>query len=279
MLDAGPAPHKSMRCMFAGIQLGNFRQGAPCHSMWSYLLSRVSFQLDFHLNCLGSHEHASLSINSIILSCLHATIPPLCPLCRKLYQPAKIKKLHVDRPENVDEAREMELGRQQLELLEKLVDIWDLELQEGFIPNRDLIEDSGGGRGKAINGEALIESSSVAQRRVRISAGLELVNGGDHDGDSINENGLTGPGDDNALLDRGDVEQILDGIAGTPGVGRGFLERWGSDLGNNDPEGGPVVTMREVRRLHYEDVMRQVDVWLASRDEETVSRFVFHGSV
>jgi hypothetical protein len=66
-------------------------------------------------------------------SCLYATTPPLCPLCRKHYQPAKIKKLHVDRPENVDEAREVELGRQQLELLEQLVEVWDVELREGLV--------------------------------------------------------------------------------------------------------------------------------------------------
>ena len=163
-----------------------------------------------------------------------------------------------------------------MELLEKLVDIWDLELQEGFIANRDLIEDDNSRPGEAADREAPIESGSFAQRRVRISAGLALVNGGGNDGNETNDDGLPRIGDENALqLDRGDVEHILDGIAGTPGVGRGFLERWGPELGNNSPEGGPIVTMREARRLHYEDVMRQVDTWLESRDEETVSRFVF----
>ncbi len=162
-----------------------------------------------------------------------------------------------------------------MELLEKLVDIWDLELHEGFISNPDPIEDGISGRGEVANLEGAVDVvGSVAQRRVRISADLELVNGGGNNDSEANENGFTT--EENALqLDRGDVEQILDGIAGTAGVGRGFLERWGSELANNGPDGGPIVTMREARRAHYEDVMRQVDIWLESRDEETVSRLVF----
>jgi len=41
--------------------------------------------------------------------CLFALNPYICPLCRKKFEPNKAKKLHVDRPENVDENRENDL--------------------------------------------------------------------------------------------------------------------------------------------------------------------------
>ncbi|KAF8815562.1 hypothetical protein BYT27DRAFT_7193308 [Phlegmacium glaucopus] len=41
--------------------------------------------------------------------CLFALSPYICPLCRKRFEPNKAKKLHVDRPENVDENRENDL--------------------------------------------------------------------------------------------------------------------------------------------------------------------------
>ncbi|KAF4607298.1 hypothetical protein EYR38_001359 [Pleurotus pulmonarius] len=49
-------------------------------------------------------------------TCLGAVVPSSCPLCRKAFAPDRIKKLHVDRPENVDpgqgdETRETELLR------------------------------------------------------------------------------------------------------------------------------------------------------------------------
>jgi hypothetical protein len=72
-------------------------------------------------------------------------------------------------------------------------------------------------------------------------------------------------------LDRGnDVEQILDGIAGAPGVGRGFLERWGSMLATQAQEGGAIVTVREAQKFHATEVLRRVDVWLEGKDEDSV---------
>jgi hypothetical protein len=203
-------------------------------------------------------------------SCLYATTPPLCPLCRKNYQPAKIKKLHVDRPENVDEAREVELGRQQLELLEQLVEVWDAELREGLVSD--------------FNHEGTQEHSIVSRDHHE--------GGGDHDirpeteeemhrlpvPGVVGDGGLLGLQEENfhRFDRRNDVEQILDGIAGASGVGRGFLERWGSTLVAHGHGGGPIVTLREAQKAHATDVLRLVDVWLEDKDEDSVIGFCFY---
>lgn len=46
---------------------------------------------------------------SILSRCLFALSPLICPLCRKKFDPSKAKRLHVDRPETVDENREIDL--------------------------------------------------------------------------------------------------------------------------------------------------------------------------
>jgi hypothetical protein len=97
-------------------------------------------------------------------------------------------------------------------------------------------------------------------------------------GDEIDEHigGLLGlREEENFRFDRSnDVEQILDGIAGAPGIGRGFLERWGSTLPAHGHEGGPIVTLREAQKVHATEVLRRVDVWLEGKDEESVT-FIF----
>ena len=213
-----------------------------------------------------------LKISDILpcYSCLYATTPPLCPLCRKQYQPGKIKKLHVDRPENVDEAREVELGRQQLELLEQLVKIWEVEMREGLDSN--------------FNKEGESERSIVDR--------VHYEDGDDHELRSETEEEIHGmvsagpvPGvhGTDVLIggllglrgfDRNnDVEHILDGIAGAPGVGREFLQRWGSTLVTHGHEGSPIVTLREAQKVHATEVLRRVDVWLEGKDEDSVIEF------
>ena len=88
--------------------------------------------------------------------------------------------------------------------------------------------------------------------------------------------GLLGLRGEETFLDHSnEVEQILDGIAGAPGIGRGFLERWGSTLPAHGHEGGPIVTLREAQKVHAAEVLRQVDVWLEGKDEESVIDFCF----
>ncbi|KAJ3510928.1 hypothetical protein NLJ89_g4397 [Agrocybe chaxingu] len=70
------------------------------------------------LGFLKSRDYRS-SMRSRDDRCLYSMQPPLCPLCRKIYQPAKIKKLHVDKPEDIDDHRE-------LDLLQRLTLSWDL---------------------------------------------------------------------------------------------------------------------------------------------------------
>lgn len=55
-------------------------------------------------------------------SCLGAVTPSSCPLCRKAFAPDRIKKLHVDRPENVDPGQEDET--RETELLRSLSLSW-----------------------------------------------------------------------------------------------------------------------------------------------------------
>ena len=66
--------------------------------------------------------------------CLFALTPHICPLCRKRFDPSKAKKLHVDRPEFVDENKEHDLlqrmalsseaPQEQLQELTHEVDSW-----------------------------------------------------------------------------------------------------------------------------------------------------------
>lgn len=66
--------------------------------------------------------------------CLFALSPLICPLCRKKFDPSKAKKLHVDRPDTVDENRENDLLQRlaisaeapedQLQELLNEVDVW-----------------------------------------------------------------------------------------------------------------------------------------------------------
>jgi hypothetical protein len=44
--------------------------------------------------------HAIPCGHSFCKTCLLTLRPPLCPLCRKAFLPDRLKKLHVDRPEN-----------------------------------------------------------------------------------------------------------------------------------------------------------------------------------
>ncbi|KAH6909833.1 hypothetical protein BKA70DRAFT_1051921, partial [Coprinopsis sp. MPI-PUGE-AT-0042] len=70
-------------------------------------------------------------------TCLEAVIPPRCPLCRKQYDPARLKKLHVDRPEGSEDPKETEFLQRiallfdappdQLLTLTEEVDGWLLE--------------------------------------------------------------------------------------------------------------------------------------------------------
>ena len=210
-------------------------------------------------------------------------MPPLCPLCRKQYLPSKIKKLHVDRPENVDEVREVELARRQLELLEKLVEVWDVELSESTVSNLNSdgedVHEHGTVAGVEVQGnvdrgevqEEVAPTSRV--RHVRILAGAQLLgneeDGGESD-DSV-EPQLSGEWDTLQLGQ--DVEQILDGIAGEPGVGRGFLERWGTSITNGNAERWEQTgtTLKAAQRSRLTEVLKEVDVWLESKDEDTVS--------
>ena len=50
--------------------------------------------------------------------CLLTLNPKICPLCRDQFEPNELEKLHVDRPENVDENKENNL-------LQKLVFSWE----------------------------------------------------------------------------------------------------------------------------------------------------------
>jgi hypothetical protein len=216
-------------------------------------------------------------------SCLYSTVPPLCPLCRKQYLPAKIKKLHVDRPENVDEVREVELTRRQLELLEKLVEVWDVELSDTTVanPSSDGYDAHEHGpvagvevQGDVDRGEVQEEVAPTSRaRHVRILAGAQLLGNEEDSGESDDniEPQLSGEWDTLQLGQ--DVEQILDGIAGEPGVGRGFLERWGSSITDGNVEGWEQMstTLKEAQRTRLTDVLKEVDVWLESKDEDTVS--------
>lgn len=82
--------------------------------------------------CRGIHSRRSKS--HITHRCLFALSPLICPLCRKKFDPTKAKKLHVDRPDTVDENRENDLLQRlaiaaegpedQLQELLNEVDVW-----------------------------------------------------------------------------------------------------------------------------------------------------------
>ncbi|KAK2467637.1 hypothetical protein APHAL10511_000492 [Amanita phalloides] len=57
-------------------------------------------------------------------TCLLAIIPPNCPLCRKPYLPDRVKKLVVDKLEDVDEQLQGD-SRRENELLRRLMVCWD----------------------------------------------------------------------------------------------------------------------------------------------------------
>ena len=235
----------------------------------------ASKQLCIPFSCLQPCLRLDFKITDIIScrSCLCATTPPLCPLCRKQYQPAKIKKLHVDRPENVDEAREAELGKQQLELLEQLVEIWDLELREGL--GSDFNEESRDH--SAVSRIQPEDGDDRSDTEEDVHGGVPAVPNSGVMGTDGQIGGLLGlRGEENFPFDHGnDVEQILDGIAGAPGIGRGFLERWGSTLVTHGHEEGPIVTVREAQKVHAAEVLRRVDVWLEDKDEDSVNQILF----
>ncbi|PPQ84401.1 hypothetical protein CVT25_012500 [Psilocybe cyanescens] len=104
----------------------------PRYRVRPYILSRsciaaVHFAQNWsaYFTCIyGGHLHR----------CLYANNPPLCPLCRKAYQPNKMKRLHVDRPENIDDHKEIDLLQrlavswetpaEQLEEVTTEVDVW-----------------------------------------------------------------------------------------------------------------------------------------------------------
>ena len=70
----------------------------------------------------------------LLRRCLFSLSPHLCPLCRKRFDPSKVKRLHVDRPDTVDENRENDLLQRmaisaeapedQLQELLNEVDVW-----------------------------------------------------------------------------------------------------------------------------------------------------------
>ncbi|KAF9473180.1 hypothetical protein BDN70DRAFT_768889, partial [Pholiota conissans] len=66
----------------------------------------------------GKRPHAIACGHIFCRDCLYATIPPLCPLCRHIYQPNKMKRLHVDKPEDIDDQKE-------IDLLQRLVVSWE----------------------------------------------------------------------------------------------------------------------------------------------------------
>jgi hypothetical protein len=232
------------------------------------------------------HDFYKISLISNY-SCLYSTVPPLCPLCRKQYLPAKIKKLHVDRPENVDEVREVELTRRQLELLEKLVEVWDVELSESTVsnPSPDGYDAHEHGTALEVEAQGDVDRGEVQEevaptsrvRHVRILAGAQLL-GNEEDGEESDDNVEPQLSAQWGTLRIGqDVEQILDGIAGEPGVGRGFLERWGTSMNDGNVEGWEQMsmTLKEAQRTRLTEVLKEVDVWLESKDEDTVSPVYF----
>ncbi|CAA7257511.1 unnamed protein product [Cyclocybe aegerita] len=75
--------------------------------------------LEYTWETPANAPHAIACGHIFCRGCLYSMQPPLCPLCRKMYQPAKIKKLHVDKPEDIDDHRE-------LDLLQRLALSWDL---------------------------------------------------------------------------------------------------------------------------------------------------------
>jgi hypothetical protein len=78
-------------------------------------------------------EHQAKKL-MLLCRCLFALSPLICPLCRKRFDPSKAKRLHVDRPETVDENREndllqrmaisAEVPEDQLQVLLDEVDAW-----------------------------------------------------------------------------------------------------------------------------------------------------------
>jgi hypothetical protein len=78
-------------------------------------------------------EHQEIKL-ILLCRCLFALSPLICPLCRKRFDPSKAKRLHVDRPETVDENREVDLLQRmaisaeapedQLQELLNEVDVW-----------------------------------------------------------------------------------------------------------------------------------------------------------
>ncbi|KDR79228.1 hypothetical protein GALMADRAFT_277717 [Galerina marginata CBS 339.88] len=89
---------------------------------------------EYHWETTGKRPYAIACGHIFCRDCLYTNSPPLCPLCRKPYQPNKMKKLHVDRPENIDDHREIDLlqrlaiswdtPEEQLEELTAEVDLW-----------------------------------------------------------------------------------------------------------------------------------------------------------
>ena len=85
-----------MRHLSGQLQLDHSHQCAACDSLWPHFLPTV---------CMGSDApHRMLNLGFRCLRLLH---PSTCPLCRKAFQPDRIKKLHVDRPPtaNADDDR------------------------------------------------------------------------------------------------------------------------------------------------------------------------------
>lgn len=162
--------------------------------------------------------------------------------------------------------------------MEKLVDVWDVEFKESLVS----ISHKGTGAHEqetparlenANREEAQEELGSTSRaRQVRILASAQFLENeegreSDNNMEQVERNSLQ--------LDQ-DAEQILDGIAGEPGIGRRLMESWGTSITNYHAERREQMTMiinpREAQRARLAEVLREVDVWLENKDEDVVSQ-------
>lgn len=95
--------------------------------MWSYILSHVR----------TPYRTPQIVLNTPWLShrCLRNLSPSACPLCRKAFQPDRVKKLHVAGPPELDGAAEETIVQEATQLLQRVTlvsgeDVPDVEIIE-----------------------------------------------------------------------------------------------------------------------------------------------------
>lgn len=81
------------------------------YTLWPYLLPGVRRVIIWTSNFDMAHAQR------VTFSCLQKTTPSNCPLCRRGYNPDRIKRLHVDRP---TESPENETARDVTKWLEQI---------------------------------------------------------------------------------------------------------------------------------------------------------------